>query len=1441
MSSHSPEHLSSSSSSSSLGSSSPTLANDKKGGVGSPRIGRANNFIPPRLSEQADTPPRRSSLSKDPLTRVGGSSSIPNSPLLPRNPVMADNKERASLRGPSVLSPNPTENLRSLLDMVTSVVKTRTGSVLTRNTILKMDHFASGTNTRLDFHLQGAPNFRVADLDVYGVAQPTVVGLSTILALLNCHPKSLTQTSCTWFSTREEPLVYLNGFPYVLRDYADPMQNMVTFQGISAGRLEKLEERLKADVVKEAKSMGGLLLVHQELSDGTVVPCYIAADSVQTPLEVFNSFREQGYRVKYFRIPISPEQGPEDNYFDEYVRVIKTLKPTDPLIFNCGMGAVRTTVGIIIAQIIRRTQLIEQGQADPFPIAGWDYSMRSNDDPESFQRVFSPELVRGLEEADSLNAQNRALLRVMSIMQKALGYRMSSAVDWALDSRKLMENLKEAIMGNYRAMISLTSVLDNGAFNKKLLDELIDESDAVVNLREDILFNRLKQTSVQGASDHSPYLKKALSGLQRYFFLLCFTSYINESPDTRFETRFSSWVKARAEIWTMLQHMRYKGPRLYLFRPVDDLRGLNTSGSHDAVTVRRGIRHVGPSMFEMVGAGAQSGIVAGEMEEFILKARTGVVLTSQTILKVDFWRINHLAKEPEHSPIRTPGIQERREPDFNDAQEVHHVFRIDGASHFRRVESTHVYGVAQPTVEGLRKVVRRLLKDRPRNDKILWINLREEPIIYINGVPYVLRDRYFTLRNIRVYKGITGERLEQLEERLKEDVIREILNHDGRILLHGEDTNGNVQPAWEEVDINDVCTVREVMDSVASEMYREMEGGDDNDFDTFLTYYRVPVTAEKSPEWNDFDELRHLITRVDVSKTALLMNCQIGLGRSTLGTVIATLLTRWLRQADRPQAVESPDAGDVMRPQRLNYQIINSLLRVIRNGLENKWIVDDAVDKCGAFLNLRDVIESAHVQMESEEDEEKRRRILKRGIVMLERYFLLICFQAYLDDTSPDMVGETESFEAWMNRHQEIATIRLELRSEDANLIVPVEKSLGDGVALSSEVMRVVSGRHGQVLAQQTILKHDAFPGCQKASLKEKVEGAYNFRRVEVKKVKNAVKYGGLAANQSGLLADMERNDDDKAVAPFICGCAMPTKDAIKAVLKRMNAGPGGKRRVLWTCLREEPVLYVNKRPYVLRLFHDPIKNLETTGIARERVEGMERRMQQDALEELEEYDGRLLLHDEEVVDKGGFVLVPVWETVPVGSVETPSDVFKSIAEEGYQVDYLRIPITDEQAPIPDVFDQLIRRIQNANAGVDVLFNCQMGRGRTTTGMVTACLMSMILKNDALGDMTSSFIAESSSMETSLKALSLGNGDDREEGDESHEERERYENGEYKIVLQLVSVLTYGKLAKRLTDQAINMCDHMQNLRKAVFDYNFVWMPLKITIPKSTSPHAKWL
>lgn len=113
-------------------------------------------------------------------------------------------------------------------------------------------------------------------------------------------------------------------------------------------------------------------------------------------------------------------------------------------------------------------------------------------------------------------------------------------------------------------------------------------------------------------------------------------------------------------------------------------------------------------------------------------------------------------------------------------------------------------------------------------------------------------------------------------------------------------------------------------------------------------------------------------------------------------------------------------------------------------------------------------------------------------------------------------------------------------------------------------------------------------------------------------------------------------------------------------------------------------------------------------------------------------------------------------------------------------------------------------------------------RGRTTTGMVTACLLSMILKNDEVFDSNVSTMTQSSSTEKK----------DLYEEDVNDEQR-RQQNGEYRVILQLISVLSYGKLAKRLTDQAINMCDHMQNLRKAIYD-------LKLRMDTAETGSSKW-
>lgn len=57
----------------------------------------------------------------------------------------------------------------------------------------------------------------------------------------------------------------------------------------------------------------------------------------------------------------------QDNYLDAYLRVIKQTDPlSTALVFNCGMGAVRTTFAMVAACIVRRKQVIDNGLEDPY-------------------------------------------------------------------------------------------------------------------------------------------------------------------------------------------------------------------------------------------------------------------------------------------------------------------------------------------------------------------------------------------------------------------------------------------------------------------------------------------------------------------------------------------------------------------------------------------------------------------------------------------------------------------------------------------------------------------------------------------------------------------------------------------------------------------------------------------------------------------------------------------------------------------------------------------------------------------------------------------------------------------------------------------------------------------------------------------------------------------
>ena len=92
------------------------------------------------------------------------------------------------------------------------------------------------------------------------------------------------------------------------------------------------------------------------------------------------------------------------------------------------------------------------------------------------------------------------------------------------------------------------------------------------------------------------------------------------------------------------------------------------------------------------------------------------------------------------------------------------------------------------------------------------------------------------------------------------------------LLLHTETSDGTVVPIWEEVQKEDVVVLKDIMAA-----RRELD-------DVIVQYSRIPITAEKPPDYSDLKELIEVVLR-NSPDTPMVVNCQLGRGRSTLASV----------------------------------------------------------------------------------------------------------------------------------------------------------------------------------------------------------------------------------------------------------------------------------------------------------------------------------------------------------------------------------------------------------------------------------------------------------------------------------------------------------------------------------------------------------------------------
>merc|ERR1712142_1076798 len=102
---------------------------------------------------------------------------------------------------------------------------------------------------------------------------------------------------------------------------------------------------------------------------------------------------------------------------------------------------------------------------------------------------------------------------------------------------------------------------------------------------------------------------------------------------------------------------------------------------------------------------------------------------------------------------------------------------IPGVPNFRRVPGYKVYCCGQPTAAALETTLNKVCGEiYPKDKKIIWFNMRQEPTVYINGEPVCARPpnkigEYAELGNItrEIAKANEEEFLQVCEKRAEEN------------------------------------------------------------------------------------------------------------------------------------------------------------------------------------------------------------------------------------------------------------------------------------------------------------------------------------------------------------------------------------------------------------------------------------------------------------------------------------------------------------------------------------------------------------------------------------------------------------------------------------------------------------------------------------------------
>merc|ERR1712066_224770 len=374
---------------------------------------------------------------------------------------------------------------------------------------------------------------------------------------------------------------------------------------------------------------------------------------------------------------------------------------------------------------------------------------------------------------------------------------------------------------------------------------------------------------------------------------------------------------------------------------------------------------------------------------------------------------------------------------------------IPGCPNFRREPGYKVYLCGQPTTEGFEKCLEKVCGSiYPKDGKIIWFNLRQEPVVYVNGQPLCARPpnkigEYAELGNVT-------------RDKLKEDEAEFVRVCEGKMKDNGDKLKYvDVNKKENEVEVKSIVTLHDVIEGL-----KEKFPG--------LVHMRIPICNSASPLEKDFDTLCDTLVGSSIN-TPIILNDQVGLSRATTASVAACMFKEFQLSASYEGLVETVPGMDLtllqmdrykMDPNkdalfRGEFEVIKELVAELgADGEASKRECDKVIDKNGpaktgdtGIKQLRENIAESKLSYEIMDD---AAQVFLKSKIMdnIHKYFYLIVFTAYMrqaaelakdagseDDkkafsltggkvsTPADQLKLNKSFVDYMSEHSKLRTI----------------------------------------------------------------------------------------------------------------------------------------------------------------------------------------------------------------------------------------------------------------------------------------------------------------------------------------------------------------------------------------------------------------------------------